>query len=560
MFKRIISLALSVVFSLQTCGFAQAAQLNLAGYLGQGLSSVSLDRFHPASLRYFSYEPKTDNFQILLDKADEKGLSDTQVKDKADELMKYFRIGLSLPNDKFWVNLRPDAPEQIIDPELEQTDIGKIMLESDLELKKDTASFTSPQTKEGKEYWDKLYQKAGELFGSENITIPTLTRPWIVPGEIIVRESGDSGSTPLTTSAYIYKAALKVLLEEDYLKSSQPSDPNYQPLTSNYNFSDPRLKELNQYSTQLIRELILPKLTKEINRSKRYAGLRQVFYSLILARWFKGKFQGQSPSGTVPDLIDSGNLDNLTSQKPWSKDTYYREYKKSFEQGEYNLSETVHTPTGQLIRRYVSGGVFNLAAEPTGGYKETVGSAIVKPVNGALLNLNGNYIKETKIAASPLTVEEAKNAAIQKIRKTNIKEIDEKYVPRIKTAESFEHIYNQIVKFTLENEKKIKKEDMRELINEKERLERYIAADYFKQNGITVDLIRQQTRRIMIAAGRQAELNQPVDMYIDFKASGEYFKGWRNMKMHIHENAEDIKRTGFMRILLLWNKSLTGDI
>ena len=142
MFKKIISLALSVVFSLQTCGFAQAAQLNLAGYLGQGSSSISLDRFRPASLRYYSYEPKTDNFQILLDKADEKGLSDIQVKEKADELMKYFRIGLSLPNDKFWVNLRPDAPEQIIDPELEKTDIGRIMLEADLNLKKDTSAWT----------------------------------------------------------------------------------------------------------------------------------------------------------------------------------------------------------------------------------------------------------------------------------------------------------------------------------------------------------------------------------------------------------------------------------
>ena len=40
MFKKIISLALSVVFSLQTCGFAQAAQLNLAGYLGQAGSKI----------------------------------------------------------------------------------------------------------------------------------------------------------------------------------------------------------------------------------------------------------------------------------------------------------------------------------------------------------------------------------------------------------------------------------------------------------------------------------------------------------------------------------------
>ncbi len=84
-------------------------------------------------------------------------------------------------------------------------------MEADVQLKKDTAGMTSPQTPEGKAYWDKLYQKAGELFGTENITIPTLTRPWIVPNEIIIREAPDS--------AYIYKATLKVMLEEDYLSS-----------------------------------------------------------------------------------------------------------------------------------------------------------------------------------------------------------------------------------------------------------------------------------------------------------------------------------------------------
>ena len=43
------------------------------------------------------------------------------------------------------------------------------------------------------------------------------------------------------------------MLEEDYLKSSQLSALGSQQ----YEFNDPRLKELNLYSTQLIRELIL---------------------------------------------------------------------------------------------------------------------------------------------------------------------------------------------------------------------------------------------------------------------------------------------------------------
>ncbi|MBI4982376.1 MAG: hypothetical protein HZC15_04475, partial [Candidatus Omnitrophica bacterium] len=90
--------------------------------------------------------------------------------------MQYFYIGLTLPNDSFWVNLRPDSPDNIIDSLLSKTDIGRILLEADVELKKDTASYTNPATPEGKVYWNKLYKKAEELFGTDAITIPTLTR------------------------------------------------------------------------------------------------------------------------------------------------------------------------------------------------------------------------------------------------------------------------------------------------------------------------------------------------------------------------------------------------
>src|SRR3989339_2228209 len=124
---------------------------------------------------------------------------------------------------------------------------------------------------------------------------------------------------------------MKVMLEHDYLNSPS-SGPNSQPLTSNYNFSDPRMKELNEYSTQLIRELIIPKLTKEVNSSKRYAALRQVFFSLVMARWFKDTFQvtespgHQSPENSFINLIDSKNLTNLASKEPWSKTYYFNEY------------------------------------------------------------------------------------------------------------------------------------------------------------------------------------------------------------------------------------------
>lgn len=337
-FFKIIVIVLCFFMVFEQSGFAQVAgELDISGHFLALRNNFMQDRFRPLHLRYLSYDPSVNNFNLLLDKGDSlKGDPKQSLQQGTKTLLNYFFIGISLPNEAFWVNLRPDAEGNIIDKELAETDVGKILLEADLQLKKDTANFTSPQTLEGKDYWDKLYKKAEELYGSENITIPTLTRPWIVPDEIIIRESSDN--------AYIYKATLKVMLEQDYLKDS-----------STYNFKDERSKTLNEYSSELIRETIIPKLTKEINSSKRYAPLRQVYYSLILAQWFKQKFYGKS--GVYSYLIDRHNLNGLTSETSWSKTTYFNAYKTSFQQGEYNIKEPRYTPYGQIIRSYMSGGL-----------------------------------------------------------------------------------------------------------------------------------------------------------------------------------------------------------
>ena len=331
--KRIIAGLITFIFIFNQAGFAQGIiQLDLAKRFNVFSTPQT---YRPVSLRYFSYNPTTDNFQILLDKGSLKENKTAQIKEEGQGLLKYFLIGVSLPDDKFWVNLRPDRADQIIDSELAKTDFGKVLLEADLQLKKDVAQFTSPQTKEGRAYWDKLYKKAGEIFGADNTTIPTLTRPWIVPGEVIIRENANS--------AYIYKATLKVMLEQDHLKNS-----------ADYNFSDPKLKTLNEYSSELVRQIIIPQLTKEVNSSPKYAALRQIFQSLILARWFKAKFAGQN--GVYSKLINSGNLTGLTSQSNWSKMNYFEAYKKSFSQGEYNIKEQVTSLAGPVVRTYFSGG------------------------------------------------------------------------------------------------------------------------------------------------------------------------------------------------------------
>ncbi|MDO8662236.1 MAG: hypothetical protein Q7K98_03325 [Candidatus Omnitrophota bacterium] len=425
--NKLLSFLLCFSLLFEQAGFAQiAGELDISGHLALFRNSLVLDKFRPLHLRSLQYLPQDNSFKLLLDKGDQFSqnrrvhfttsaegdtfrqsygeatqkesvpLDETKLKDETKVLLNYFFIGLTLPNSSFWVNLRPDAEDNIIDDYLAKTDVGKILLEADLQLKKDTAKFTSPETPEGKLYWDKLYQKAGELLGNENITIPTLTRPWIVPGEIIIRETKDN--------AYIYKATLKVMLEQDYLKDS-----------ATYNFSDSRLKALNEYSSQLIRELIIPKLTKEVNTSKRYASLRQVYYSLILAQWFKARHQGLSPKGTVPDaasaLINSHNLTNLISKEAWSKTTYFQAYQKSFKDGEYNIQQPAYTPTGQVIRSYFSGGLsfgkipFS-SASPTSGspIKQITDSTILFETAGeeGISPLTGNDIPALAVIGNPM--------------------------------------------------------------------------------------------------------------------------------------------------------------
>ncbi len=369
---KIFAFILSFCLLFEQSGFAQVAgQVDLSGHFASLIQSVrQSDVFRPLHLRYLSYNNQTNNFKLLLDKGNwvvatsslrgseaTEAISKSRIasprqgearndritlESETKALFQYFLIGVSLPNEAFWVNLRPDSPDSIIDKDLAKTDIGKIFLESDLKLKKDTALATSPSTSEGKKYWDLLYKKANELFATQAVTIPTLTRPWIVPDEIIIRVSAEG--------AYIYKATLKVMLEADYL-GGQGTDVRAQ----DYSFSDARLKELNQYSSQLIKELIIPGLNKKINTSKEYAPLRQVYYSLILAKWFKANYYGKG--GTYSWLVDRKQLNGLTSNQPVDIQNYFKQYQASFKDGEYNQQEQIKTLQGQNIRSYFSGGI-----------------------------------------------------------------------------------------------------------------------------------------------------------------------------------------------------------
>jgi len=258
-------------------------------------------------------------------------------------LMDFFILGLNIREDKFWANLSPGEPDNIIDPDLAATALGEILLRADLRLKKDFCELTNPQlSKSGRKYWDALSEKAAEL-GIKKI--PAMNRIWIVPEEAAVYESKNG--------IYITESKLKVCLKNNYsvVMSRETNAKMY--------------AELSEYAGQLLKEIILPELDKRVNEGFVYADLRQVNQALIMARWYKNKFGAgkefglkNSPAGLIRPEVNAGLL----------KKQIYDDYMDSLSNGEYAITG----PSGwsnaldylRPKKRYVSGGV-DLRRSPT---------------------------------------------------------------------------------------------------------------------------------------------------------------------------------------------------
>ena len=84
------------------------------------------------------------------------------------------------------------------------------------------------------------------------------------------------------------EAKLKVMLEQDYL-SLEKHTVLMQRTTPCEHASEG--DDINALGSQIVREIVIPELTKEVNENKNFAKLRQVYNSLILATWYKKKIK-----------------------------------------------------------------------------------------------------------------------------------------------------------------------------------------------------------------------------------------------------------------------------
>jgi hypothetical protein len=268
-----------------------------------------------------------------------------------------FMTGLAVPDNKFWVNLNPWEPDRIIDEQLKQSEVGRIMLEADLQMKRDFSNYGNPCANEtGKALWDLLDKKhdalvqwcmlkfPGEIKNIDNVQFRPVTRHWIVPDKVYAYTN--------RTQIYIINATLRINSEPVANHSSfqvynQDTGTLSKGCREELNKS---AKEYGKYYKELEDYMILPYVVADVNRGGKYEDLRNVYVALALAQWYKSRI---TPHMDIfRDSLDSSNSTALISLRSWSPNEIWDKYVYSFKNHEYKCwrNETTKTATGTLTK------------------------------------------------------------------------------------------------------------------------------------------------------------------------------------------------------------------
>jgi len=338
--------------------------------------SLSL-QFNPPVLKGLKIHPDNPfRFDFILDKGDST-LANDQLKEESSKLIKYFLASLTVPEKDLWVNLSPYEKDRIVPKSFGQTEMGRDLLAQDYLLKQITASLIYPEDEFGKKFWKRVYEEASKKFGTTNIPVNTFNKVWIIPEKAVVYENAKAGT------AYVVESKLKVMLEQDYLALEKGLSSPKSSVGDPGHGND---KDVNALGSQIVREIVIPELTKEVNENKNFAQLRQVYNSLILATWYKKKIKDSILSQVYADKNKVKGVEYTDSvipakagiQNKGDVEGIYQQYLQAFKKGVYNYIKEETDPTTQQIisKKYFSGG-FNLAIVALEERKVFSGSEII---------------------------------------------------------------------------------------------------------------------------------------------------------------------------------------
>lgn len=297
---------------------------------------------------------KPFQFKFIIEEGSQN-MEKEEFKKESERLVKYFLSVLTIPKEDLWVNLSLYEGDNMVPAGLGKTEMGKDLLGQDYVLKQLLASLTYPEGPLGKRFWKRIYQRAHTLFGTADIPINTFNKIWIILEKAVVYENG--------SRAFIKNARLKVMLEQDYLALKNNLD---NPKIKTDALEENKTRDINNFSSRIMKKMILPVIEEEINHGKNFAYLRQIYYSLILAVWFKNKlrqFSDVSLQGKAGNILEKIYINKKKTKGIGAKDKkikekIYNQYVKAYKKGVYNyIRKDYDSLSGQYIqRRYYSGG------------------------------------------------------------------------------------------------------------------------------------------------------------------------------------------------------------
>jgi hydroxymethylpyrimidine pyrophosphatase-like HAD family hydrolase/isopentenyldiphosphate isomerase len=306
--------------------------------------------FVPVLLKGMTIHPEDPmRFDFIIDSGNSKS-DDAEIKKESETLVKYFLASMTVPQNDLWVNLSPYEKDRIIPDELGKTELGRDMLAQDYILKQLTASLIDPQKDLGKKFWGRVYKKAQEKYGTTDIPTDTFNKVWVIPESASVYENGKT--------VYVVEGHLKVMLEEDYeaLRGSAEPQSETNGITLKKKGEGREKSEEKDLTSSILREILIPEIEKEVNQGKNFATLRQIYYSLILAKWYKETIKESLLSKVY---INQNKIAGIAMDDDTIKDQIYGRYMEAYKKGVFNLIKEDYDQLSQEVipRKYFSGGI-----------------------------------------------------------------------------------------------------------------------------------------------------------------------------------------------------------
>ena len=292
------------------------------------------------------------------------------------QLIKYFLASLTTPNEDMWVNLSPFEHERIIPDDFSLTEMGRDLLVQDYLLKQITSSLLYPDSDIGKKFWKKVYKLVFDEYGTTDIPLDTFNKVWIIPDKAVIYQKKDT--------AVAVESHLKVMLETDYLAMNKAAGERISGESgSGAKAADAVSSMPAEIAKNVIRDIVIPALEKEVNEGENFSQLRQIYSAMLMATWFK-KTLKQSILSKV--YMNKSKVAGVELDDPAAKERIYQQYLQAFKVGVFNFIKEEEDPlTQELIpRKYFSGGLLTFKEEGLTDASEAQGKDFSMKFNGLI--------------------------------------------------------------------------------------------------------------------------------------------------------------------------------